>query len=58
LRDIPSSDQGSFEGPALIPIVAKNIGGVKQYSNFHNNDFLFQTVYVILQKPTSICPPL
>ena len=33
MKDLPSSDQASLEGPALIPIVENNTekGGVNQY---------------------------
>jgi len=46
LRDLPSSDQGSSEGPALIPIVEKNTEKGRGGINFLL--FLFQDAYAIL----------
>jgi len=43
MKELPSSDQASLEGPALIPIVGNNIergGWVNQY--YQVKYFLFQ----------------
>jgi hypothetical protein len=45
MMDLPSSDQASSEGPALIPIVGNNTerggggGGVNQYYQINNFSF-------------------
>ena len=48
MMDLPSSDQASSEGPALIPIVGNNIERVaNQY--YHINNLIFKTnLYMLL----------